>query len=319
MANVTITNVSSRTIFLTEIDDTLEPGASTVAIVRNLPELEAMPELMTLWSAGDLFLALDIANWEWELRRFIDFAPGSNTWSFQSNSAEQYAGGFYDFASADNDFDPSIAFGTTAVGVAAHFSIVTGAVATTEIQITITGTSITDTGVQTGSDSEIITIPEATAADSYFETLKKWNGEITIETTAGTAVTCNYGWTKYWDHRNEDFQIIGFEAIWESDSTDSSSDIVLIHHKATGWTFNSGAKPDRPTPIASLTGDHPGNTTLKVGQGAWKRSDLATDINGADGEGVLFCVLSGNLGVGTLSFRSMTLELVTRKLPTSVT
>jgi hypothetical protein len=236
-------------------------------------------------------------------------APTSKVWPFQTNETTQYAGGFYEFAATDNDFSPSIMFGDAGVGVAAHFLVVLGAVTVDTLTIRVSGTSITDAGVQTVSDSEDIVIPADTAVDSYFETAKKWNGEVTVEAVSGTAVTANYGWSKYHDFGNTNFRVTGLEALWESDSTDSDSDIVLIHHKADGWTFNSGTEPTPPAPIASRSTDHAGQDTHRVGPGAWKRADLEVDIGGADSEGILFCVTSGSLGVGTLSFRTMSLEV----------
>jgi hypothetical protein len=240
----------------------------------------------------------------------LNATPSSTIWPFQTNEAVQYAGGFYEFSGTDDNFSPAINFGVVNTSVAAHFLVVTGAVTTDQVTIRVSGTSITDDGVQTSSDSQDIVIPEGTPADSYFETPKKWNGQVAIETIAGTAVTCNYGWAKYYDFNNTNFTVVGLEAVWESDSTDSSSDIQLIHHKATGWTFNSGADPTPPTPIAARSTDHPGEDTHRVGSGAWKRSNLSQPVVGADSEGIMFCIASGSTGLGSLSFRLMSLQLL---------
>jgi len=180
------------------------------------------------------------------------------------------------------------------------------------VTVRVSGASITDEGVRVGSDTEDIVIPDSTPANSYFETSKKWNGQVTIETVAGTAIQCNYGYTKYHDAGNQDFDVLGLETIWSSDSTDSSSDIELLHHRATGWTFNGGGEPTVPTPLAARSTDHAPDTDHFVGQGAWKRTNLSTFINGADSEGVLFRVTSGSAGGGALSFRLLTLELSIR-------
>jgi hypothetical protein len=232
------------------------------------------------------------------------------SWGFQTNAAAaEYAGGFYDFASTDDDFSPSVNFGTANKSVAAHFMIVTGAVTVDEVTIRVTGTSINDDGVRTPSDSQDIIIPSGTPVDSFFETPKKWNGQVTVETISGTPVTCNYGYNKYWDFNNQNYTIMGLEALWSSDSSDSSSDIELLHQKSTGWTFNSGAEPTPPTPIAARSTDHGADNEHQVGQGAWKRANLTQVINGADSEGILFRVTSGNAGIGTLSFRQLNLEV----------
>jgi len=239
----------------------------------------------------------------------------SLAWTFQTNATIQYIAGFYDFSGTDDDFSPSINWGVAGVGVAAHFMIVTGAVAVDRVVVRVTGTSITDLGVQTGGDSEDIVIPEGTPVNSFFETSKKWNGQVTVETISGTPVTCNYGWDKYHDHGNIDFTVDGLECLWESDATDNGSNIVLIHHKADGWTFNAGADPDPPV-LASRNADHPGMTTHRVGSGAWKRTNIDQLIRGSKSEGVLLCVQSGSTGLGSLSFRLMTIELSLRHSPT---
>lgn len=257
-----------------------------------------------------------------DLRRDIEVAFGrvqldvitvaltSKSWSFQTNIAgAEYAGGFYDFASTDNDFSPSVNFGTANKSVAAHFMIVTGAVTVDEVTIRVTGNSINDDGVRVQADSEDIVVPANTPVDSFFETPKKWNGQVTVETISGTPVTCNYGFNKYWDFNNQNFTIVGLEALWSSDSNDSSSDIELIHQKSTGWTFNVAAEPTPPTAIVVRSTDHGADNEHQVGNGAWKRANLNLVVNGADSEGILFRVTSGNAGIGTLSFRHLNLEV----------
>jgi hypothetical protein len=120
---------------------------------------------------------------------------------------------------------------------------------------------------------------------------------------------CNYGWSKYFDLQNQDFTVVGLECLWESDSTDSSSNIELRHHTSTGWTFNGGAAPTPPTPVAARATDYGTENTQEVGQGAWKRANLSLSVNGADSEGIMFEITSGSTGVGNLSFRNMTLQI----------
>jgi hypothetical protein len=231
------------------------------------------------------------------------------SWTGETNSAVEYLAGFYEFSGTDNDFSPVVNFGTANVGKAAHFMIVTGAATVDEVTIRVTGVSQTDAGVRTPGDSEDIVIPNGTPIDTYFETSKKWHEQVSVETIAGTAVTCNYGWCKYHDVQNTDFTISGLEAIYASDSTDSTSDIELLHHKATGWTFNVGADPTTPAAVASRSGDHGASIDHEVGAGAWKRANLSLPIAGSLSEGFLFRLTSGSTGVGNLSFRNVTIEV----------
>jgi hypothetical protein len=235
----------------------------------------------------------------------------TKTWSFETNNTgADYIGGFYDFATTDDDFSPSINFGDVNRSVAAHFMIVTGAITVDQVQVTVTGTSITDAGVRTASDTEIIIIPISTAVDTYFETSKKWNGQVSVETTAGTAVTCNYGWCKYHDSGNTDFTLTGLEALWTSESTDTASDLAVLHHKATGWTFNAGSTPTPPTALARRSTDHGVENGHQDGApGAWKRTNINQAIAGSASEGLILEVTSAQAGVGNQSFRQLNFEI----------
>ena len=235
----------------------------------------------------------------------------SKSWNFETLVVgEEFLGGFYTFGSTDNDFSPSITYGDINASTAAHLFVVLGAATVDEVQITVSGVSITDAGVRTPADTQVITIVSGTGIDSYFETSKKWLGQVTIETTAGTAVTANYGYSKYHDINNQDFQLIGIEVLWTSGASGTSSNIELLHHKATGWTFNSGAVPTPPAPIASRLIDHGVDTGHVAGQpGAWKRVNLNTNIQGSDSEGILFRITSESSGVGNQSFRFLNAEI----------
>ena len=237
-------------------------------------------------------------------------------WSFETTSSGVgYVGGFYEFASTDNDFSPSVFFGTINKAVAAHVFVVTGAVPVDEVTITVTGDSIDDNGVRIAGDTDTIVISAGTAINSYFE-VKKFNGRVTIETTAGTAITCNYGWSKYWDNNNQDFNVLGLEAIWSSEATDSTSDVELLHHLATGWTFNSGSIPTPPTPIAARSTDHGPDVGQVAGeQGAWKRANLTVHVDGTLSEGILWRITSANSGVGNQSFRILNLHVLSQVCP----
>jgi len=218
------------------------------------------------------------------------------SWAFASPAVSNgtfYVGGYYLFSGANNDFSPAINYGTANSSYAAHFMIVTGDTFVDEVTITVTGTSITDAGVRSAADTDTITVPNSTAADAYFETSKKFIGQVAVETTAGTAKQCNYGWCKYWDSSNTDFTVTGCEATWLAGATDASVNISLLHHKSTGWTYNAGADPTPPTAIANLQTDH--NTeysTINNEPGAWKRANLSTTVDGSGSEGVLFQIVT---------------------------
>jgi hypothetical protein len=234
-------------------------------------------------------------------------------WTFQTNTAIDYAGGFYEHAASDDAFSPSISFGAVNVIHAAHVFVVTSAVTVDELTIRVTGTSVNDNGLRVPGDTDDIVIPAGTPANSYFEA-KKFNGQVVIEAVSGTPVACNYGWSKYHDANNQDFVLVGLEAIWNSDSTDSTSDIELIHHRATGWTFNPGASATPPAPLVSRSVDFGAENEHQVGMATWKRANLSQVVRGSQSEGVLFRVTSGSTGIGSLSFRRLNIELTLRPL-----
>lgn len=230
-------------------------------------------------------------------------------WTVTTNNTIEYAAGFYIYASSDDTFSPSINFGPVNGAHAAHFFIVTGQIPTNDVTIRISGVSIQDTGVRNESDFQDIIILNGTSINSYFETSKKWLGSINIETISGTPITCNYGLSKYHDNANTDFKVIDSECLWVSDSNDSSSNIELIHHKDSGWSFNSGSSPSPPPPIISRLADYgPSYNYNYIGDGAWKHTNIDLTILGSLNEGIIWRITSGSTGLGSLSFRTLDIE-----------
>jgi hypothetical protein len=234
--------------------------------------------------------------------------PASKAWPFSSDSSPDFVGGFYDFFSGDDDFSSPPNFGTTATAICAHLAIILGGVATDELTLTVTGHSIADDGTETAADTENIVIPDGSAVDSYFQTTKRWSGVVVISVASGTAKDCNYGWVKYHTFSKQDFELTGVEVLWQSDSTDATSDIELLHHNATGWTYNAGAVPTPPTAIAAMATDYAVNATLRAGSGAWERT-ISQLVLGSAQEGILFRVTSGDVTPGTASFRTSSFEV----------
>lgn len=240
-----------------------------------------------------LVYGAELAHWN---EHYRNFPRSEKSWTFASRtgaSGIQYAGGFYEFASTHNDFSPSVNFGTANASKAAHFFVVLGANTVDELVIRITGTTITDSGTRATTQTEDITIPNGTAANAYFETAKKWLGQVAVVVLSGTAQDCNYGFTKYWDNTNSDFRVMGLEATYRGGANDANPDILLRHHKATGWTYNAGSTPSPPTALASMATDHSTEKQLVNGEdGAWKRTNLNTTVMGNDGEGIIIEIVT---------------------------
>lgn len=220
------------------------------------------------------------------------------TWSFSSptgSSGTSYYGGYYKLASSDNDFNPLITFGTANAAYGAHLFLVqvAGGGGGTDTVIRITGTSITDNGTRTPADTEDITVDDAGAADTYYETSKKWIGQVSIEKQSGPDLLCNYGFCKYWDNNNNNFIVVGVDVTWLGGANDATPDIKLRHHKTTGWTYNNGAAATPPSELISMATDY--NTEIQVvngEEGAWKRSDLHQQISGGSSEGTIIEVIT---------------------------
>ncbi len=221
------------------------------------------------------------------------------TWAFMSRDASSgtnYIGGFYKFGATDNDFDaPAITFGTANISYAAHFFLVqaAGASGGTDTVVRVNGTTIDDLGNRNAGVNVDITVDDAGAAGTYYETIEKWLGQVTISKLSGPDLLCNYGYAKYWDNNNTDFKVAGIEATWLGAKNDANPDIILLHHRPTGWTYNAGSTPTHPTEIDSMNGDHV--TEIQIGQaqeGAWKRDNLSEDINGSAAEGTIIKLIT---------------------------
>ncbi len=241
-----------------------------------------------------------------------DVDASEKTWAFMSrdaNSGTNYIGGFYAFGAAANDFNPAITFGTANASYAAHLFLVqaAGGGGGTDTVVRVTGTTINDQGVRAAGATVDITVDDAGVANTYYETDEKWIGQVTVTKLSGPDLLCNYGFCKYWDNNNTDFTVAGFEATWLGAKNDATPDIKLRHHKTTGWTYNAGAPPTPPTPIATMVGDHVTEIQIRTDEeGAWKRDNLDTDVDGSGSEGTmieLVTTTNRTYGIGNFLMR----------------
>lgn len=242
-----------------------------------------------------LALPARLVQWLELLRREVNSPTAEQSWGFLSPAGSTgtfYFGGDYRFHSAA--FTPA---GGTNVGVvnasyAAHALMVLGA-SSTDMVVRVTGTSITDAGVRTASDTEDLDTSGG-SADDYYETEKKWIGQISYSLQSGTGVTIDAGFCKYWDYQNTAFIVVGLEVLWLGGATDTDANIELLHHRATGWTYDAGGSPAPPAAIAGMNADHGAEQDVINGEpGAWKRDNLSEPILGSRHEGVLWRITTG--------------------------
>ena len=201
-----------------------------------------------------------------------------------------YAAGHYRFASSDNDFNPGVNFGTANGAYGDHIFLVAaaGGGAGTDTVVRLNGTTVDDLGARTAGVNVDLTLDNAGLAGAYYETVEKWVGLVTITKLSGPDLLCNYGGTKYWDDNNEDFKVEGVDVTWLGGANDTGANLILRHHKATGWTYNAGSPPTPPTSIAEMNSDYVTEINIINGEeGAWKRTNLSENINGSGEEGLL--------------------------------
>lgn len=236
----------------------------------------------------------------------------TKSYSFTSNgvgAGTYYAAGYYDAPATDSNLNQGSTtqvLGTANGSYAAHPFIVCAAAGTVDtgiIGLRVNGTSITDAGVRTATDTDtILANITDVATDEYYEG-KKFIGQVTYElfTVSGTPVNYsfdfNYGWAKYEDFGNHNFTLTGCESVGLSGATDANFDIIIYHHSNQGWTYSAAAFTAGGTRVTSLQSVHVTEySTINGEPFAFKRIPITTVIDGADSEGVVIQIITGQNG-----------------------
>lgn len=226
------------------------------------------------------------------------------------NAGTFYIGGHYAFAAADTTLTIGgtviQTFGSAGEAHGSHAFCVAEGVGGTDLVLTVTGVSITDAGARNDSDTEIIVADADTAStDDYFETSKKWLGQITYTLTGSSgAFTFNYGFVKYEDFGNINFTVTDFEATGEARANETGLNIELLHHEPTAFVYHTSSFIPNQTALISLASDYGTNNDVTNGDGfAYKRSGLSTAIVGSNNEGVIIRVTTAvNNSINDASF-----------------
>lgn len=259
----------------------------------------------------------DALSTEQSIKAYVDAqiasASAVRSYAFTSQGVGadiHYVAGFYNAPSADANLDeggPTVVLGTGNISYAAHaFIVASGAGAAAggagAVEIEVSGTSITDAGVRTDPDTEIVVADiTALSANQFAETSKKWLGQVTftLQNASGStqttfSVDVNYGFNKYEDFGNRDFTLTDFEAVGEGGANDSGFNIRLLKQDTDNWTYSAAAFVPGGTVILNMNTIH--GTEQNIGNGvpfAFKRAGLSTVINGADSEGLLVEITTG--------------------------
>jgi len=232
--------------------------------------------------------------------------PSFKSYSLRSqdlSSGDNWVAGWYLAPAADTDRTnaaPTQTYGDANATYAAHAFIVASGVGTTDgstLVLTVSGTSITDSGGRTANDNEVI-VADCTSAtlDTYFETTKKWLGTVTFTLTSDGATfnfTFNYGLCKYEDFGNRTFKVTDFEGTGLATATDSDFDIVLYHHTSADWTYHATAFVPGGETFGQLTTLHGAESDLSNGEPfAFKIAGINHVVYGAASEGIVIKVVT---------------------------
>lgn len=216
------------------------------------------------------------------------------------NAATHYVGGFYEAPAAHVVLTIGgtviQTFGTAGRMKAAHAFVVASGAGGTDLVLTVTGISIGEDGARNDADTEII-VADADAAitDQYFETTKKWLGQITYTLTGSSgAFTFNYGFAKYDDFEDRPFTVTAFEMHLEGAASETGFNIELCHHESSGWTYHASAfVPGAEVIVSSLTDNSSTNDNFASGdEVAYKRVGLSHAVAGESGEGIVVRIIT---------------------------
>lgn len=178
----------------------------------------------------------------------------------------------------------------------AHAFCVASGAGGTDLVLTVSGISITDAGVRNAADSEVIVADtDAAVTDQYFETAKKWLGQVTFTLTgAAGAFTFNYGFCKYEDFGNRNFTVRDFEVTGHGGASETGLVLGLLLHSPANWTYSAGAfDPSVGKFIVSSSTDYSTDNDLTANEDfAYKRSELNTFVQGDNGQGVITCIVT---------------------------
>jgi hypothetical protein len=244
------------------------------------------------------FTAYDATNW----RVTGGGVPVFKSYTFVARDAangENFQAGFYDYSTTDANLtqaSTTVTHGEVNVPYAAHAFAVAGGAGSTDgsdLVLTVSGTSITDAGVRTTADTEVVVAAAASAStDECFETTKKWIGQITytLTSTGGSTFSFdfNYGFCKYEDFGNRKFTVTDFESVGLANSNEGGIDIQLLYHNDTGWTYAATGFVAGNSEVIGMNTIHSTEQDIDSGEPfAFKRSGLGTEVDGTALEGVL--------------------------------
>lgn len=221
-----------------------------------------------------------------------------------------YSAGNYFAPATDTtltDASPIDTLGNANVTYAAHAFLVAEGPGTVSggagpVEIEVSGTSITDAGLRTPGDSEVLVADITTlVTDQFLETTKKWIGQIvyTIQNALGStqttfSFTFNYGFNKYEDFGNNDFILTDFECVGIGGAVDTDFNIRLLKQDANNWTYTAVGFIPGGTELLNMNTIHNAESNTANGHPIiFKMSELSIPINGNNSEGLIVEITTG--------------------------
>jgi len=172
-----------------------------------------------------------------------------------------------------------------------------GAVDSGQIGLRVTGTTITDSGVRTGSDTQVITEDITTPVlNDYLEPEKKFIGAVVYElyvvsgSPTSYSVSFNYGLVKYEDFGNRDFLVTDLEVVGLGGATDTGFVLQLLKQSSDGWAYSADDFAPGNGVIADLNAIYAPEDNIINGEAFHFKLDstaLSDVILGSQNEGLL--------------------------------
>jgi len=191
-----------------------------------------------------------------------------------------------------------------------------GTVDSGTVGLRVNGTSITDGGLRTPGDTQIITTDITQLVDTYLTTPDKFIGALVYELYASSgspttySVSFNYGLAKFEDFGNRDFVLTDIEVLGLGGANDSSAVISVEKYSEDGWTYSAAGFVPGNGVIASMNSIYATEDDIVSGEPFHFKLDstaLCTVIMGSESEGVIvrlvatqnntFQILNCHLGV----------------------
>jgi hypothetical protein len=165
----------------------------------------------------------------------------------------------------------------------------------------VIGATADTVGNVTDPDTSIIVFASTDSLSHYQQTDKRFLGDIEIKriSAADSARSTNIITVSPWTNFDTDFTVKKFLAEGGSNGTSTVNEIILLHHKLSGWTFNAAGLTmpgDFPAALFDFNADYGSYVRFVLNQQwGYEMRGIDTDINADSGEGiVLFINTSSN-------------------------